>query len=80
MCFVFTNPLGCAIGDYTNTANEAGEEDESVVNEMYSSILPDPAAEIPGVSFVEEGSADEIPGVDSPDVAVVNWIWVVLSS
>ena len=27
---------------------------------------------MPGVSSVEEGSADEIPGVDLPDVAVVN--------
>ncbi len=27
---------------------------------------------MPGVSSVEEGSADEIPGVDLPDVVVVN--------
>ena len=25
-----------------------------------------------GVSSIEEGSADDIPGVDSPDVAVLN--------
>jgi hypothetical protein len=27
---------------------------------------------MPGVSLVEEGSADELPGVGFPDVAVVN--------
>jgi hypothetical protein len=68
---VFTDCLGRAIGDYTPRVNEAGEEDESVVNDLYSSIPPAPA-ETPGVSSVEEGSADEIPGVDLPDVAVVN--------
>ena len=68
---MFANRLGCAIGDYTPTVNEAGEEDESVVNDLYSSILLAPAG-MPGVSLVEEGSADEIPGVDLPDVAVVN--------
>ena len=41
------------------------------MNDLYSSILPAPAG-MPGVSLVEEGSADEIPGVDLPDVAVVN--------
>jgi hypothetical protein len=35
---VFTDCLGCAIGDYTPTVNEAGEEDESVVNGLHSSI------------------------------------------
>jgi hypothetical protein len=68
---VFTDCLGCAIGDYTPTVNEAGEEDESVVNDLYFSIPPAPAG-MPGVSLVEEGSADEVPGVDFPDVAVVN--------
>ncbi len=68
---VFTDRHGCAIGNYTPTVNEAGAEDESVVNDLYSSIPPAPAG-IPGVSSAEEGSADEIPGVDLPDVAVVN--------
>jgi len=68
---VFTDRLGRAIGDYTPTVNEAGAEDESVVNDLYSSIPPAPAG-MPGVSSVEEGSADEIPGVDLSDVAVVN--------
>jgi hypothetical protein len=41
------------------------------VNDLYSSIPPAPAG-MPGVSSVEENSADEIPGVDLPDVVVVN--------
>jgi hypothetical protein len=41
------------------------------VNDLYSSIPPAPAG-IPGVSLVEKGSAEEIPEVDFPDVAVVN--------
>jgi hypothetical protein len=68
---VFTDCLGRVIGDYTPTANVAGEEDESIVNDLYSSIPPAPAR-TPGVSSVEESSTDEIPGVDLPDVAVVN--------
>jgi hypothetical protein len=68
---VFTDCLGCVIGDYTPTENVAGKEDESIVNDLYSSIPPAPAG-MPGVSSVEEGSADKIPGVDLPDVAVVN--------
>ena len=73
---------GRAIGDYTPTENVAGEDDESIVIDLYSSIPPSPAG-MPAVSSVEEGSADGIPGVDLPDVAVVNkppqeWIWVVL--
>ncbi len=68
---VFTDHLGRVIGDYTLTENVAGEENESVVNDLYSSIPPAPAG-MPGVSLVEDGSADEIPGVDLPDVAVVN--------
>ena len=39
---VFTDCLGCAIGDYTPTVNETGEEDKSVVNDLYSSIPPAP--------------------------------------
>jgi hypothetical protein len=68
---VFTDHLGRVIGNYTPTGNVAGEEDESVVNDLYSSIPPAPAW-MPGVSLVEEGSTDEIPGVDLPDVAVMN--------
>ena len=68
---VFTDRLGRVIGNYTPTENVAGEEDESIVNDLYSSIPPAPAG-MPGVSSVEEGSADEISGVDLPDVAVVN--------
>jgi len=68
---VFTDRLGRAFGDYTPKENIAGEEDESIVNDLYSSIPPAPAG-MPGVSSVEDGRADEIPGVDLPDVAVVN--------
>ena len=68
---VFTDCLGRAIGDYTPTENVAGEDDESIVIDLYSSIPPSPAG-MPAVSSVEEGSADGIPGVDLPDVAVVN--------
>ena len=68
---VFTDRLGRVIGDYTPIENVAGEEDELIANDLYSSILPAPAG-TPGVSLVEEGSADEIPGVDLLDVAVVN--------
>ncbi len=68
---VCTDRLGCVIGNYTPMENAAGEEDESIVNSLYSSILP-ASAWMPGVSLVEEGSDDEIPGVDLPDVAVMN--------
>ena len=65
------NRLGRAIGDYTPTEHVAGEDEESIVIDLYSSIPPAPAG-MTGVSSVEEGSADEIPGVDLPDVAVMN--------
>ena len=68
---VFTDCLGCALGEYTPTVHEAGMEDESVVNDLYCPIPPVPAR-MPGVSSVEKGSADEVPGVDFPDVAVVS--------
>jgi hypothetical protein len=69
---VLTDRFGRVIGDYTPIENVlAGEEDESIVNDLYSSIPPAPAG-TPGVSSVEEGGADEIPGVDLLDVAVVN--------
>ncbi len=68
---VFTDCLGRVIGDSTPTANVAGEEDESIAYDLYSFIPPAPAG-MPGVSSVEEGSTGEIPGVDLPDVAVVN--------
>ena len=67
---VFTDRLGRVIGDYT-PENVADEEDEYIANDLYSSIPLAPAG-TPGVSLVEEGSADEIPGVGLPDVAVMN--------
>ncbi len=57
---VFTDRLGHAIGNYTPTEHVAGEDEESVVNDLHSSIPPAPAG-MPGVSSVEEGSADKIP-------------------
>ena len=68
---VFKDRLGLVIGDYTPTENVAGDDEESIVNDLYSSIPPAPAG-MPGMSSVEEDSADEIPGVDLPDVAVLN--------
>jgi hypothetical protein len=53
---VFTDRLGLVIGDYTPTGNVAGEEDESIANDLYSSIPP-ALAGMPGVSSVEEGSS-----------------------
>ena len=35
---VFTDRLGRVIGNYSPTENVAGEEDESVMNDLYSSI------------------------------------------
>jgi hypothetical protein len=65
---VFKDRLGRVIGDYTPTENVADDNEESIVNDLYSLIPPAPAGML-GVSLVEEGSADEIPGMDLPDVA-----------
>jgi hypothetical protein len=64
---VFTDRLGWAIGNYTPNVGEAGDGDEnkSVVNDLYSSVPPE-TSKLAGVSLVEEGSADMIPGVDLP--------------
>jgi hypothetical protein len=70
LMLVFTDRLGCVIANYTPTEDVAGEEDKSIANDLYSSISSAPAR-MPGVSLVEEGSANKIPGVDLPDVAVV---------
>ena len=68
---VFTDCQGRVIGDYAPTTVEQAdaEEDESVVADLYSSIPPAPDV-TPGVSSIEE--ADEIPGVDLADVAVLH--------
>jgi hypothetical protein len=68
---VFTDRQGRTIGDYAPTSVEQvdAEEDESVLADLYSSIPPAPDV-TPGVSLIEEGSADDIPGVDLADVAV----------
>ena len=80
---VFTDRLGRAIGDYTPTVNEAGAEDESVVNDLYSSIPPAPAG-IPGVSLVEEGTIALMKSQEWICLMLLlltspqEWIWVVL--
>jgi len=62
---VFTDCLGQVIGDYTPNVGEAGNGDDNkpVVNDLYSPVLPE-SSKSAGVSLVEEGSADMIPGVD----------------
>jgi hypothetical protein len=67
---VFTDHLGRVVGDYTPNVSKPGDKEASVVNDLYSSVPPVPS-EMPGVFLVEEGSGDEIPGVDSPAVDVV---------
>ncbi len=66
---VFIDCLGWVIGHYTPNFGETGEgdEDESVVNDLYSPV-PSASSKLPGVFLVEKGSADIIPGVDSPAV------------
>ncbi len=66
---VFTECLGWAIGNCTPNVDEAGDgdDDKSVVNNLYSPVPP-ASSKSAGVSLVEEGSADMIPGVDSPAI------------
>jgi hypothetical protein len=63
---VLTDCLGQPIGNYTPNVGEAGDgdDDKSGVNDLYSPVPP--ASSVAGVSLVEEGSADMIPGVDLP--------------
>ncbi len=69
---VFLDCLGQANVNYTPTVGETddGDDDESVVNDLYSPVLP-ASSELAGVSLVKEGSADMIPGVDLPAVVDV---------
>jgi hypothetical protein len=70
---VFTDHHGRVIGDYTPTAGTTDDTDASVlsaVNDLYSPVLPVPS-KMPGVFLGEEGSADELPGVEAHDVAVI---------
>jgi hypothetical protein len=69
---VFTAYLGQVVGKYTPNVGEAndGDEDESVVNDLYSPVPPAPS-KLPGGTLVEEGNADVIPGVDSPAIVDV---------
>jgi hypothetical protein len=70
---VFTDCHGRVIGDYTPTAGKTDDTDASVlsaVNDVYSPVPPVPS-EMPGVFLGEDGSADELPGVEAHDVAVI---------
>ncbi len=71
---VFTDRHGQIIGDYTPTAGKTDDTDASVlsaVNDFYSPVLPVPS-EMPGVFSGEEGSADELPGVEAHDDAIIS--------
>jgi hypothetical protein len=47
-----------------------GDDDKSVVNDLCSPVLP-ASSKLAGVSLVEEGSTDMIPGVDLPTIVDV---------
>ncbi len=66
----FTDRLGRVIGNYTHNIGEAGDgdDDESVVDDLYSPVLP-ASSKLLRVSLVEEGSTDMIPGVDLPAIS-----------
>ena len=76
---VFTGHHGQVIGDYTPTAGKTDDTDASVLSAV-NDLVP---SEMLGVFLGEEGSADELPGVEAHDVAVISepqeWIWVVLN-
>ncbi len=70
---MFTDHHGRVISDYTPTASKTDDTDASVlsaVNDVYFPVLPVPS-EMSGVFSGEEGSADELPGVEAHDVAVI---------
>ncbi len=70
---VFTDCHGRVIGDYIPTTGKTDDTDASVlsaVNDLYSPVPPVPS-EMPGVFLGEEGSADELPGVEAHDVAII---------
>jgi hypothetical protein len=73
---VFTDRHGRVIGDYTPndyTPNVGETYDAlvlSIVNDFHSPVSP-LHSEMPGVFLGEEGDADELPGVDAPDVAII---------
>ncbi len=80
--FVFTDRHVRVIGDYTPTAGETDDTDASVlsaVNDLNSPV-PLVPSEMPGVFLGEEGSADELPGVEVPFFpSPQEWIWVGLN-
>jgi hypothetical protein len=64
---VFTDCHGRVIGDYAPTAGKIDDTDASVLSAV-NDLVP---SEMLGVFLGEEGSADELPGVEAHDVAVI---------
>jgi hypothetical protein len=64
---VFTDRHGQLIGDYSPTAGNTDDTDASVLSAVNDLVL----SEMPGVFSGEEGSADELPGVEAHDVAII---------
>ncbi len=70
---MFTDRHGQVICDYTPTGGKTDDTDASVlsaVNDLYSPVLL-VSSGMPGVFLGEEGSADELPGVETHDVAII---------
>ena len=68
---VFTDRHGRVIGDYTPNVSETDNASVlSFENDLHFPVPP-LNSEMPGVFSGEEGDADELPGVDAPDVAVI---------
>jgi hypothetical protein len=64
---VFTDCHGQVIGDYTPIAGKTDDTDASVLSAVNDVVL----SEMPGVILGEEGSANELPGVEAHDVAII---------
>ena len=66
---VFTDRQGRVIGDYapTSVTNDCVEDEAAAIADLYAP-LPEVPDVTPGVASIEEGIADEIPGVDLPYV------------
>jgi hypothetical protein len=70
---VFTDRHGQVIGDYTPTSGKTDDTDASVLSAVIdlNSPVPPVPSEMPEVFLGEEGSADELPGMEAHDVAVI---------
>ncbi len=68
---MFTDCHGRVIGDYTPNVGETDDASVlSLVHDLQSPVPPLPF-EMTGVFSGEEGSADELPGVEATEVAVI---------